>query len=74
MWVSYLRIADKSALQAVLGKVESLGGSILVPMLERPHGGFMAIIAGPSGAGIALQTWDEGAVRVAVDANEEVAP
>ncbi len=57
MWVSYLRIADAEALDALLAKVESLGGEILVPAISRPRGGKVALIAGPSGAGIALQTW-----------------
>jgi len=61
MWMSYLRVADKSALQVLLGQVEDLGGNVLVPMVERPLGGFMAIIADPSGASIALQTWEKDA-------------
>ena len=58
MWLQYLRIRDKGSLDAVLGKVESLGGRILLPATARPSQGYMAIIAGPSGAGVALQTWD----------------
>jgi hypothetical protein len=59
MWVSYLRISDAAELDAILAQVEPLGGNILVPATERPGGGVVAVIAGPSGAGIALQTWDE---------------
>ena len=58
MWLQYLRVQDKAALDAVLAKVESLGGRILLPATKRPSLGHMAIIAGPSGAGVALQTWD----------------
>ena len=57
MWLQYLRVQDKAALDAVLAKVESLGGRILLPATKRPSLGHMAIIAGPSGAGVALQTW-----------------
>ena len=72
LWLSYLRVVDESEMETVLGKVEDLGGSILVPKLERPGGGHMAIIAGPSGASIALQTWDQGALVAGADANAEV--
>lgn len=57
MWVNYLRINDKASLDRLLGRVEALGGKVLAPATERPGGGFVAVIAGPSGAGIALQTW-----------------
>lgn len=56
-WVSYLRVADKQELDEILSKVEALGGTVLVPATPRPAGGVVAMIAGPSGAGIALQTW-----------------
>ena len=59
MWVSYLRISNLEQLDAILAQVEPLGGNILVPATERPGGGVVAVIAGPSGAGIALQTWDD---------------
>lgn len=54
VWVNYLRVEDPSAITA---RVESLGGKILVESQERPIGGEVAFIAGPSGAGVALQTW-----------------
>jgi predicted enzyme related to lactoylglutathione lyase len=57
MWVSYLRVADRSALEALLDRVEGLGGSVVLPVTARPAGGHLAVITGPSGAGIALQTW-----------------
>jgi len=60
MWVSYLRVADEQALDKILARVEPLGGRILVPATRRPGGGMVAVVAGPSGAGIALQTWSEG--------------
>jgi predicted enzyme related to lactoylglutathione lyase len=54
VWVNYLRVADPAAIAA---RVESLGGRILVEAQPRSIGGTVAFVAGPSGAGIALQTW-----------------
>ena len=54
VWVNYLRVKDSSAITA---RVEDLGGRILVEAQDRPIGGEVAVIAGPSGAGVALQTW-----------------
>lgn len=59
-WVSYLRVRDSDQLDTLLSKVENLGGRILIPATDRPAGGRVALIAGPSGAGIALQTWNNG--------------
>jgi uncharacterized protein len=59
IWVNYLRVEDAEQLEGILKRVEPLGGEILMPAVERPGGGSMAIIAGPSGAGIALQTWPD---------------
>ncbi|MBN7797030.1 VOC family protein [Parahaliea mediterranea] len=58
-WVSYLRVADAGQLDDILSRVEALGGRVLVPATDRPAGGRVALIAGPSGAGIALQTWSD---------------
>lgn len=57
LWVSYLRVADAGALDAIVARVEALGGAILLDPQDREIGGRVALIAGPSGAGIALQTW-----------------
>jgi predicted enzyme related to lactoylglutathione lyase len=57
IWVSYLRIEDAAALDASVARVEALGGAILLDPQDREIGGRVALIAGPSGAGIALQTW-----------------
>lgn len=54
VWVNYIRVKDPAAITA---RVENLGGQILVDAQERDIGGVVAFIAGPSGAGIALQTW-----------------
>ena len=57
IWVSYLRVADAASLDAIIARVEALGGTILLDPQDREIGGRVALIAGPSGAGIALQTW-----------------
>jgi predicted enzyme related to lactoylglutathione lyase len=54
VWVSYLRVENPAAITA---RVESLGGRVIVPAQPRTIGGEVAFVAGPSGAGIALQTW-----------------
>jgi predicted enzyme related to lactoylglutathione lyase len=54
VWVSYLRVESPAAITA---RVEELGGKVIVEARPRPLGGEVAFIAGPSEAGIALQTW-----------------
>jgi len=54
VWVNYLRVADPAA---ITEKVEGLGGKVMIAAQARQVGGYAAMIAGPSGAGIALQTW-----------------
>jgi len=54
VWVNYLRVADPAA---VADRAGSLGGRVLVEEQNRPAGGRVALIADPSGAAIALQTW-----------------
>lgn len=54
VWVNYLRVENPADVTA---RVAGLGGRILVEARERPAGGSVAFVAGPSGAGIALQTW-----------------
>jgi predicted enzyme related to lactoylglutathione lyase len=54
VWVSYLRVESPASITA---QVEGLGGRVIVEARPRPLGGKVAFIAGPSGAGIALQTW-----------------
>jgi predicted enzyme related to lactoylglutathione lyase len=55
-WVSYVRVDDPAAITA---KVDSLDGRVLVDVQKRDLGGEVALIAGPSGAGIAIQSWSE---------------
>jgi predicted enzyme related to lactoylglutathione lyase len=52
-WASYIRVEDMS----LLDRVAALGGKVLLPAEDRLIGGQVALIAGPSGAGVALQTW-----------------
>lgn len=54
VWVSYLRVESPAT---IASRVADLGGRIIVEAQPRPIGGEVAFIAGPSGAGIALQTW-----------------
>ena len=54
VWVSYIRVEDPAAITA---RASDLGGRVIVEAQNRPLGGEVAFIAGPSGAGIALQTW-----------------
>jgi len=55
LWSTYVRVEDPAAITA---RVEALGGRILLPAQERSLGGQVALIAGPSGAGIVIQTWE----------------
>ena len=54
VWVSYIRVDNPAA---ITERVTGLGGQVIVDARSRPIGGEVAFIAGPSGAGIALQTW-----------------
>ncbi len=54
VWANYLRVEDPAAITA---RVEGLGGTVALDVQPRAIGGEVAIILGPSGAGIALQTW-----------------
>ena len=54
VWISYIRVENPAAVTA---KVDELGGHVIVEARSRPLGGTVAFVAGPSGAGIALQTW-----------------
>lgn len=54
VWVSYLRVEDPAA---IASRVADYGGRVIVEAHPRALGGKVAFVAGPSGAGIALQTW-----------------
>jgi predicted enzyme related to lactoylglutathione lyase len=54
VWVNYIRVDDPSA---ITSRVEELGGQVLLDTEARDIGGEVAFVAGPSGAGVALQTW-----------------
>jgi len=53
-WASYIKVDDMS----VLEQVEELGGTVAIPAAPRGKGE-VALILGPSGAGVVLQTWPE---------------
>lgn len=59
IWVSYIRVKDAKSLDAIVAKVKDLNGEVLLAPQDRAIGGRVALIAGPSGAGTALQTWPE---------------
>ena len=67
VWVTYIRVEDPAP---ILARVVELGGQVLLEARERGLGGEVALIADPSGAAIALQTWDPNRVI----APKEVAP
>ena len=54
VWVNYIRVDDPAAITA---RVEELGGVVFIDASPRALGGEVAFVAGPSGAGVALQTW-----------------
>ena len=54
VWVNYIRVDDPAAITA---RVEELGGVVIIDASPRALGGEVAFVAGPSGAGVALQTW-----------------
>lgn len=54
VWVSYIRVENPAAITT---RVDGLGGKVIVDVQDRSIGGQAAMIAGPSGAGVALQTW-----------------
>jgi len=59
-WLSYLRVEDSRQLGTILSRVSAFGGKVLLPATDRPGGlGQLAIVSGPSGAVIGLQTWDD---------------
>ena len=57
LWATYVRVEDPAA---IVARVEELGGRVLLDVQERANGDRVALIADPSGAGIAVQTWQPG--------------
>jgi predicted enzyme related to lactoylglutathione lyase len=55
-WTSYLRVEEPAD---IVARVVGLGGRVLVPLRSRGEGEQAALLAGPSGAGIAIQTWSD---------------
>ena len=59
-WTSYLRVEEPAT---IVARVAGLGGRVLVPLQRRGEVEQAALLAGPSGAGIAIQTWsDQGEI------------
>ncbi len=58
MWVSYILVDD---IEAVVGRVESLGGSVQLPPMDIMDSGRMSMIADPSGGSVCL--WEAGTHR-----------
>jgi predicted enzyme related to lactoylglutathione lyase len=59
VWTTYIRVTDAAELDAIVARVEDLGGSLLLAPQDRAIGGRVALIADPSGAGVAIQTWPD---------------
>lgn len=65
VWVNYLKVDSAEQLDEIVARVDKLGGQVLAQPQDRPGIGRVAFIAGPSGAGIALQSWARGSVASA---------
>lgn len=64
LWATYVRVEDPAA---VVARVEELGGRVLVDVQDRGPGRKVALIADPSGAGIAVQTWQPDNLQTRLD-------
>lgn len=64
LWATYVRVEDPAA---IVTRVEELGGRVLVDVQDRGPGRQVALIADPSGAGIAVQTWRPENRQVRID-------
>jgi len=53
-WLPYVRVKDPAALA---GRVEELGGKVVLAPADEIRNGSVAIVADPSGAVLALQQW-----------------
>jgi predicted enzyme related to lactoylglutathione lyase len=54
-WLSYVRVAD---VNTTVGRVESLGGRVLIAPSPKIRDGRVALIQDPTGAAIAIQEWE----------------
>jgi len=54
-WAPYIKVADMT----ILDRVAAAGGTVALPAEQRDLGGEVALVLGPSGAGVVLQTWPE---------------
>ena len=53
-WASYVRVEQP---EQIVSRVPELGGQILAPLQDRGENEKAALFVGPSGAGLAIQTW-----------------
>jgi predicted enzyme related to lactoylglutathione lyase len=53
-WLPYVRVDDPAALA---GRVEGLGGRVILAPKAGIRGGTLAIVADPTGGALALQKW-----------------
>ena len=53
-WLPYVLVDDPAALA---GRVESLGGTVILAPKPEIRGGTLAIVADPTGGALALQKW-----------------
>ncbi len=54
-WLSYVRVAD---VNATAGRVETLGGRVLIAPTPKIRDGRVALIQDPTGALVAIQEWE----------------
>jgi uncharacterized protein len=53
-WTTYIRVEQP---ESVVAQVAALGGKVIVPLQQRGEVEQVALLADPSGAGFAIQTW-----------------
>jgi len=54
-WLPYVRVAD---VEATAGRVETLGGRVLISPTPKIRDGRVALIQDPTGAAVAIQEWE----------------
>jgi predicted enzyme related to lactoylglutathione lyase len=53
-WLPYIRVTDPAA---IVARVASLGGRVILAPSDDARGGTLAVVLDPSGAAVALQRW-----------------
>jgi len=54
-WLPYVRVAD---VNATVGRVQALGGHVLIAPTPKIRDGRVALIQDPTGAAVAIQEWE----------------